>query len=303
MALKWRRSAKRTKIAEILSRARTQSADGYRRRRTLSELDGIDRGLVYEAAATLMRSGDPSSMTLAGRVLEDFFLKVRSDSPLRTAGRALLAEICHPNQDPQVLAAAIPAYMFVSDDGYKLLLELLEHPAPAVRAAAAELVAADPAAMADETVEAALVRHFADDPDPDVRAKAAEGLQLLAEEAAQCRSRMAALFAGQLRHPDPRIRLSAILATTVGEPTLRLDAIAAELGGAADAPWPFVKALCWIDVEAGSAAVRDRIRRRLLHLQSEKWADRVTTDLPGPAEREDLLDHAIAACQPAKPRR
>ncbi|MBR7829632.1 hypothetical protein KDK95_25220 [Actinospica sp. MGRD01-02] len=296
MGLGWRRVAKMEEITRIIRRALGYPMEDYRRWVVLAELRGLDTALVYEAGETLMRSGDPSSMALAGQILDGVFILGSPGPGIREAGRVLLDEICEWDQDPAVLSAALHPYAQLGGTNAAMLLALLQHTDARVRASAAQLIATVENAVGDAGIEQALVQALEEDEDSDVRIRAAAGLYLLAQDDPECLERAAELFADYLADPEPEIRCAALVITTIDDLPRRLDLVAQELD-AAEPAWPFVDLCSGVEVEAATPAARERIRLRLRELWEVRWAERVRPDLyPDPAERAEMLDAAIAAC-------
>lgn len=283
-------------ITGIIRRALGYPEEDYRRWVVLSELRDLDVALVYEAGETLMRSGDRSSMALAGQVFDGVFILGRPGPGIREAGRALLDEICEWDQDPAVLSAALHPYAQLGGTNSAMLLALLQHTDPRVRASAAQLLVVDERAIGDVGIEQALVEALAEDEDSDVRIRAAVSLDLLAQDDPECRERMAELFADYLTDPEAEIRRVAVVITTIDDLPGRLDLVARELDETEPA-WPFVESCEWIEIEVGAPAVQDQIRQRLRELWDRRWAEGARPDrYPDAAERAEMLDAAIAAC-------
>jgi hypothetical protein len=286
-------------ITRIIRRALGYPVEDYRRWVGLAELRDLDIALVYEAGEMLMRSGDRSSMALAGQIFDGVFILGRPDPGIREAGRILLDEICEWDQDPAVLSAALHPYAQLGGTNAAMLLALLQHTDARVRASAAQLIATVENAIGDAAIEQALVQALEEDEDSDVRIRAAAGLELLAQDDPECLERAAELFADYLTDPEPEIRRVAVVITTVDDLPRRLELVAQELDEPEPA-WPFVDLCGWIEVEAGTPAVGERIRQRLRELWDVRWAERARPGLyPDPAERAEMLDAAIAACESA----
>jgi hypothetical protein len=298
----------------VLSRARTFPSGDGRRWQIIGELATADFAAAFARASTLLRTADPESMTLGAEVCDQLFVGMREGRRFAPEAVGLLREICRPTQFPEVLAAALHPYAQLSPQAAApLLYELLDHADALVRRAAAQLVATAGAEFAEDRQVDSLIRLLDEDPDPGVRERAAEGLDLIVTCYAYVPQspRIVDALARHVDDRNPGIRASAL---TAGIATADVEAavkvLVDELSDA-DVAWQFVDAFShlpplegWFD-ELRSAA--HAALRRLLELG---WPDRGDPAcFPLAQERAEMLARAINTMAPdsrvlqARPRR
>jgi hypothetical protein len=144
--------------------------------RRWEELDGLlylDHEEVVDQALTLCAS-DHADDRLLGAEMLDVMMGRGADV---SKAEAVLRQVCQPDQDPEVLAAALGPYAMTVGASLELYFELLGHPDARVRKAAAQMLGYedDDPETAERTIEA-LVGLLHEDPAPRVRTEAAEKL-------------------------------------------------------------------------------------------------------------------------------
>jgi hypothetical protein len=297
----------RAKAADVVARARALRTGDYARWRVLAELDDIGVKTVFDTAAGLIEAGDRESVVLGAEILDGVFTtRYHEGRRFADAGEKLLGPLCRPDQDPIVLSTALHPYATICSIADTLvfellerLYELLEHRDARVRASACQLIAVEQEAAADNRIIEALLRKLGQDPDDDVRARAADGLLLAYVSDERCQPQIADALARYTHDAHPAVRAAAIQVSAQGDAERILEQLTAELRDP-NADWRFVLAChgggFW---ESASYDRRAEATRALTRLQEQNWAARgAPGQYPLTDERAEMLAEAIDAVTP-----
>ena len=290
-------------IDRVIARARAVPSGDYRRWQVLGELATTDFKTCFDRAAALLRSSDPASMRLGAEILDQLFIGMREGRRLVRQATELLREVCVPTQHPEVLAAALHPYAQVCQDPQPLLHELLDHPDAQVRRTAAQLIATVDAEFADDRQVDALLALLDQDPDPEVREQAAEGLELVLTCYAYVPQgpRIIEALTGHLDDPIPGIRASALAGIGDLDSDTAVKRLLAELA-AAEPAWQFVDSFNRLpQIEFCGADLRAEAHSALRRLRHEDWPEQADpARFPVAHERADMLTRAITATRPRR---
>ena len=288
-------------IENVISRARAFPAGDYRRWQILSELATADFKKTFDKASALIRTSDPASMTLGAEILDQLFIGMREGRRLARQAEEILRALCQPTQHPEVLCAALHPYAQLSQDAKPLLYELLENPDERVRTTAAQLIAAAGAEFADDRQVDALLALLDKDPEPGVRAQAAEGLELILTCYAYVpqRPRMTDALTSHLDDPVPGIRASALVGTSADDMDTAVKRLLAELATEPVA-WQFVDSFNRLPAFDHCAAdLLAQAHRALRRLRDQDWPqDADPARFPVAQERAEMLAKAISVTAP-----
>lgn len=299
LGLKSKRGGHRT-AADVVARARTLPSGDYGRWRVLAELNDINIKTVFDTAAELVETGDRDSMVLGAEILDGVFnARYREGNRFGRAGVRLLKPLCTPDQDPCVLAAALHPYSAISPITDPLLFDLLEHPDARVRASACQLIAIEQKWAEANRIAEALIEALEQDPDNEVRSRAATGLIYAYCNDERCKAQIAGALARFSDDPLPAVRVAAIQTTSDDDAARILARLTAELRDP-QADWRFLQAChgraFW---EAASHDTRADARQALIQLEEWNWAARETPgQYPLADERAEILAEAIEAVTP-----
>jgi HEAT repeats len=291
------------RIESVITRARALPPGDYRRSQIISELATADFKSSFERASALIRSGDPASMTLGAEMFDQLFVGMREGRRFARQAEELLRAVCRPTQEPEVLCAALHPYAQLSSDAGPLLYELLDHPDGRVRTTAAQLIATAGAEFADDRQVDALIALLEGDPDPGVRAQAAEGLEFILTCYAYVpqRPRITDALMSRLDDPIPGVRASALVGVSVVDIDMSVKRLVAELA-AADVGWQFVDSFNRLtQFDLCAADLRAEAHRTLRALVAQGWprgAD--PARFPVEHERAEMLARAVAATGPRR---
>jgi hypothetical protein len=294
-------------VDRVIARAGAFPAGDYRRWQIIGELATVDFRSAFDGASALIRSPDPASKTLGAEILDQLFVGMREGRRLVSPASELLRELCRQpmQQDPEVLAAALPPYAHLCDEAQPLLYELLDHPDSGVRRTAAELIAAAGAEFADDRQVDALIDLLDRDADPEVREQAAEGLELILTCYAYVPQgqRIAEVLRDRLDDPTPGIRAAAITAAGGQDVDATVKRLVAELTAQDEVAWQFVEAFGHLQfLDDCSTDLRAEAHRALRALAQRDWPEQADPSrFPGAPERADMLAKAIAATAPQRP--
>jgi HEAT repeat protein len=305
----FRRAPRRYALVDsVIARARTFPSGDHRRWQIIGELATADVGSAVERASELIRSEDPAAMTLGAELFDQLFIGMREGRRFAPRAEELLRAVCVPTQDPEVLAAALHPYAELSAHAPALLYDLLAHPDERVRRSAAQLVGAidDTEIVQDRQVDA-LIDLLERDPDPGVREEAAQGLDLIVT----CRAyvpqaqRIEEALSRRLNDPIPGVRASALVATSGHDLEGAVKRLVTELA-AADVRWQFVDAFNRLPrhlLDDAPAELRADAHQALRRLLVRGWPDNAHPGrFPVAQERSEMLDNAITATAPERPR-
>ncbi|MBA9001501.1 HEAT repeat domain-containing protein [Thermomonospora cellulosilytica] len=181
-------------------------------------IDEDARGLVAEALHVCTQ-GPVEHVLLAVWVLDQALLKEECPELVPDAAR-VLTELCHPGQDPVVLAAALGVFgVYASGPAAaQTLLGMTAHEVPAVRAAAVDGIEyfTDEGSFPQTTMRLVerLTRMVTEDPDAEVRLAAAGAFTLMdgwdGYETTGTPAVVAALGRAMRTGEDPRVRGEAV---------------------------------------------------------------------------------------------
>ncbi|MGH3631936.1 MAG: HEAT repeat domain-containing protein, partial [Sciscionella sp.] len=265
---------RRAEVREIVARARALAPEDYGRTSILSELHGIKPRAVLAAGVELVRSGDPTSMTLAADLLFGLYPRIFTSPLSMSTYRKLVEELCDTGNEPQVLATALRCFAWVKPADPRVLLGLLGHGDARVRESAVLAVAVRYQVPADENVQSTLIKMLEWDPDPGVRIIASAALFDVYRENPGRHPRIAETIIALREDPEPEIRVRAILVQAAGDTDYALTQLFNELKGL-QPPWQIVGACSDLDDwPEASEPVRAKLRSRLIRLQEQGWAQR-----------------------------
>lgn len=303
------RAATQAKIMEILLRARAFPPDHDDRWTVVSELEGVRPGPVVDTACDLLSSGDPAEMTLGAQIADVVCAGPAANSTILRIGlrvrrrrlRALIRDVCHPGQAPEVLAMALGPYAMTHPGRPEYFLPFAGHEHAQVRARAVWLLARETRAGGSAISErvSLLINTLQEDPDPDVAAEASNGLRHLADLAdlyddAPALGRIKDSLRRYREDPRPSVRINALL-TTLGDVStvddLRL--MARELEDPA-VHWEFVSTAGVLGWSALGDAGPAQVVAALTRLRDQGWTRQVVPGAyPYENERARILNAAI----------
>ena len=298
---------RRSQIDSVIARAQALSPGDYRRWQVIGELATVDFKATFERASALIRSSDPTSMLLGAEIFDQLFVGMREGRRFARQAEELLQTLCRPTQYPEVLCAALHPYAQLCPDARPLLHELLDHPDGRVRTTAAQLIAAGGQEFADDRQVDALIALLDRDPDPGVRAQAAEGLELILTCYAFIPQmpRITDALANHVDDPTPGVRASALVGSSVQEVDAAVKQLVAELADT-QAAWQFVDAFNRLphQFDACDADLRAEAHRALLGLEEQDWPQNTADParFPVAQERAEMLAKAIDVTAPHRRR-
>jgi hypothetical protein len=286
------------RIESVIARARVLPPGDYRRSQIISELATADFKSSFQRASALIRSGEPASMTLGAEIFDQLFVGMREGQRFAREAQELLRTVCRPTQEPEVLCAALHPYAQLASDADPLLHELLDHPDGRVRTTAAQLIATAGAEFAEDRQVDALIGLLERDPDPGVRAQAAEGLEFIVTCYAYVpqRPRITDALMSRLDDPIPGVRASALVGVSVVDVDMAVKRLVAELG-AERVGWQFVDSFNRLpQFDLCAADLRAEAHRALRALAGQGWPrDADPARFPAEHERAEMLAKAVAA--------
>lgn len=292
-------------VDRSVEQARRYPYTHIQRWRCLEPLAGVSDDVIADVAIPMIRSGDKAEVILGVQLLDPATFVGVTSPQRQTELAGLLDELCRPDSDPDVVAAALGVW----SDGNSLadtrLAQLLAHPSPTVRARAAFLYALQQSPPAPQRLIqlAALLDH---DSDATVREQVADGLQSMLRDAQfgdldgnsapdpQLASEVVDCLRRHRHDPAPAVRalVFATLASTDTEPDLEW--LLQELADPNVHPG-FVSAVPASTADRQAPTEKTTaIAAALQRLHDSRWAERVPEgDYPGPDERRQALDTAI----------
>jgi HEAT repeats len=297
------RFRRHVRIESVITRAQALPPGDYRRSQIIGELATADFKASFERAAALIRTADPASMTLGAEMIDQLFVGMREGRRFARQAEELLRELCRPTQEPEVLCAALHPYAQLSPDAGPLLHELLDHPDGRVRTTAAQLIATAGAEFAEDRQVDSLLALLDRDPDPGVRAQAAEGLEFIVTCYAYVpqRPRITDALMSHVDDPIPGVRASALVGVSVVDVDMTVKRLVAELA-AADVAWQFVDSFNRLpQLDLCAADLRAEALRALRALDGQGWPQEADpARFPVAHERAEMLARAIEATAPRR---
>jgi hypothetical protein len=266
---------------------RWEALDGFAKSNHLWE--------VFDQAEALCASDRAEDRVLGAEIMDGLLTSGRVD---HARAEAVLEPLCEPDQNPDVLAAALGPYRMTGATPEELAFELLGHPHPAVRETAIRVLGdGDDDPETAQRTTSAIVALLDEDPEPLVRVAAAEHLAILyGEYDAPYSETIREALARHLDDRLPAVRsraLEMLMSSARSEPGTFLERLRSELASP-DVHPSFVRL-------SSSATRRIKIPKdvrrdlydALVILRDTGWSERAAPgEYPRHTERRDMLADA-----------